>query len=79
MQRILLSQIPWLQNWVLPRWFRALPKDEPLAVVCLTSHRSPIVAKALVKLGFSNIFNISGGMMSWKKAALPIQNNKSSQ
>ena len=79
MQRILMGQIPGLRNWVLPKWFRALPKDEPLAVVCLTAHRSPIAAKALAKAGFSNVFNITGGMIDWKKADLPVQKNHASK
>lgn len=79
MQRILMSQIPWLRNWALPKWFRELPKDEPLAVICLTAHRSPIAAKALVKAGFSNVLNIEDGMMGWKKADLPTQKNHASQ
>jgi len=73
MQRILLGRIPGLRNWVLPQWFRDLPRDEPLAVMCLTSHRSPIVAQALTKAGFSNILNISGGLMDWEKADLPVK------
>jgi rhodanese-related sulfurtransferase len=73
LQRLLLGQIPGLGQWVLPRWFRQLSKDEPLAVVCLTAHRSPIAAQALAKAGFSQIFNIAGGMLAWEKAGLPIQ------
>ncbi len=73
LQRILIGQIPWLRNWALPSWFRALAKDEPIALVCLTAHRSPIAAKALSKAGFSTIFDIEGGMMAWQKASLPVK------
>jgi rhodanese-related sulfurtransferase len=76
LQRILLGQIGLLHNWVLPQWFRELPKDEPIAVVCLTAHRSPIAAQAMAKLGFSQLFNISGGMMAWKEAGLPTTQNR---
>jgi rhodanese-related sulfurtransferase len=79
MQRILLGQIPGVRNWVLPRWFRELPHDEPLAIMCLTAHRSPIVAQALVKAGFSNVSNISGGLMAWEKAGLPVQKSASKE
>lgn len=71
--RILIGQIPVLQSWVLPAWFRNLPKTEAIALVCLTSHRSPIAAQRLAQAGFTKVFNISGGMMAWKKAGLPIE------
>jgi rhodanese-related sulfurtransferase len=71
--RILIGQVPVLRNWALPQWFRELPKDQPIAVICLTAHRSPMAAQQLLKLGFTHIFNITGGMMAWQKAGLPIQ------
>jgi rhodanese-related sulfurtransferase len=71
--RILLGRVPILRNWVLPQWFRQLPKETPIALICLTAHRSPIAAQALVKAGFSRVFNITGGMMAWQKAGLPTQ------
>jgi rhodanese-related sulfurtransferase len=71
--RILMAQVPLLRQWVLPQWFWELPKDEPIAVICLTAHRSPIAAQQLIKLGCTKMFNISGGMMAWQKAGLPTQ------
>jgi rhodanese-related sulfurtransferase len=72
--RILMAQAPLLRQWVLPPWFRELPPDEPIALICLTAHRSPIAAQHLIKLGFTQIFNITGGMMAWQQAGLPTQN-----
>lgn len=63
--RILVGRFPWLHRWVWPQWFRDLPKDRPIAVVCLTSHRSPIAAKQLINLGFQQVYNITGGMVKW--------------
>lgn len=71
--RILMGQIPILQSWALPAWFRTLPKTEAIALICLTSHRSPIAAQRLAQAGFTNVFNIAGGMMAWKKAGLPTE------
>lgn len=28
-----------LTQWFLPRWFRELSKEQPIAVICLTAHR----------------------------------------
>ncbi|MBO9998772.1 MAG: rhodanese-like domain-containing protein [Cyanobacteria bacterium SID2] len=65
--RMLLGSIPVLRRWVLPEWFRNLSKDESIAVVCLTAHRSPIAARQLVKMGFTDVYDISGGMVAWWK------------
>jgi rhodanese-related sulfurtransferase len=72
--RILMANLPGLNRLILPQWFRLLPKDQPIAVICLTAHRSPIAAKKLVKLGFTQVYNITGGMMAWRSAELPIEN-----
>jgi len=75
--RILLGNIPILRKWVLPEWFLNLPKDEPIAVICLSAHRSPIVAKELVKTGFTQVFNITGGMLEWRRLNLETFRGKS--
>jgi rhodanese-related sulfurtransferase len=77
MPRILMGMGLGLQRWFLPSWFRQLSSDTPIALICLTSHRSPIVAQRLAKAGFSQVFNISGGMMAWNQANLPIKTGKS--
>ena len=70
--RILMANIPGVNRWTLPQWFRELPKDQPIAVICLTAHRSPIAAQKLAKIGFTQIYNITGGLMAWRSAELPI-------
>lgn len=69
LDRLLLGTIPFLR-WLWPRWFRSLSMDHPIAVICLTSHRSPIAAQALTQVGFTQVFNISGGMLSWTREGL---------
>jgi len=66
--RLLLGLGIW--RGFLPQWFRALPHDQPIAVVCLTAHRSPIAAKQLVKSGFTAVYNITGGMVEWRRLGL---------
>lgn len=70
LQRILLGRIPGLRRWAWPSWFRGLPKDQPIALICLTAHRSPIAAAQLSKAGFTQIFNVTGGMMRWRQLGL---------
>jgi rhodanese-related sulfurtransferase len=66
--RLLLGLGIW--QGFLPRWFRALSHDQPVAVICLTAHRSPIAAKQLVKSGFTMVYNITGGMVEWRRLLL---------
>jgi rhodanese-related sulfurtransferase len=59
-----------VSRWFLPQWFRDLSPDQPIAVICLTAHRSPMAAKQLIKAGFSTVYNITGGMMEWRRLGL---------
>jgi rhodanese-related sulfurtransferase len=34
---------------------------------------SEIAAETLVGLGFTNVFNLMGGMVAWEQAGLPIE------
>jgi rhodanese-related sulfurtransferase len=72
---ILIGSFPFLRRWLLPKWFQDLPKNRPIAVICLSAHRSPIAAKKLLKMGFSNVYNIEGGMLAWWKLQ-PEKHNK---
>jgi rhodanese-related sulfurtransferase len=70
--RLMFGMMP-LFRWMLPKWFRELPKDKPIAVMCLTSHRSPIAAQQLIKAGFEKVWNVSGGMMKWQQLGLDVE------
>ena len=39
-------------------------KDEPIALICLTGDRSTVAASVLEQRGFTNVYNISGGMLA---------------
>lgn len=47
-------------------------KDKPIVVYCKTGTRSSIACNALTKQGFSNVHCLTGGIMSWQEAHLPI-------
>jgi rhodanese-related sulfurtransferase len=70
--RILMGGVFWLRRWVIPDWFRQLDKNEPIALICLTAHRSPIAAQQLSQEGFKQVYNVAGGMMQWRKLQFPI-------
>ena len=44
-----------------------IPKDKPVVVHCQSGHRASIGYSALVKNGYTNILNFSGGMNEWLK------------
>ena len=48
-------------------------KDHPIIVVCHTGTRSVPACKTLIKAGFSDVYNIIGGMQSWEDNKLPIK------
>lgn len=50
-------------------------RDEPIAVVCRSGGRSGRGAMTLVQMGFSQVYNVSGGMLGWNSAHLPVERN----
>lgn len=61
-----------LWHGFLPQWFRERSLDQPIAVVCLTAHRSPMAAQQLVRSGFTTVYNMTGSMMEWRRSGLAI-------
>ncbi len=50
----------------------ALPKDQPIAVICRTGMRASLGASLLKKEGFEQAVTIRGGMEAWKQEGLPL-------
>lgn len=48
-------------------------KDKPVVVVCRSGNRSGTACAILTKLGFTQTYNMMGGMMAWQKSNLPVQ------
>lgn len=46
---------------------RLKPQDasKPLVVICMTGHRSSVVAYRLKRLGYNKIYNLTFGMLGW--------------
>lgn len=47
-------------------------KDQPIIIGCRSGQRSSQACSILKKNGFDKIYNLSGGIMSWKNDNLPL-------
>ena len=48
-----------------------LPLDRPIICICRSGGRSRMACETLTKQGFSQVINLRGGMIAWKRAGLP--------
>lgn len=47
-------------------------KNKPVIAVCRTGHRSSSACATLKKAGFESVYNLSGGVLAWESANLPL-------
>ena len=47
-------------------------KSRPVIVGCRSGSRSAFACGLLKKQGFENVYNLSGGVMAWQNANLPL-------
>jgi rhodanese-related sulfurtransferase len=52
----------------------ALPKDVPYVVYCRSGNRSSKTMDIMADLGFSEVFDVAGGIIAWNEAGLPLEN-----
>ena len=54
-------------------WFEELPRDVDIILQCRSGNRSAQAAHALIsQAGFDRVFNLTGGLIAWHSAALPV-------
>ncbi len=54
-------------------WYAALPRDRTVVLQCRSGNRSALAAAALIQqAGFDNVVNLTGGIIAWHHAGLPI-------
>lgn len=46
-------------------------RDEPIVLICRSGARSARAAGELARMGFTHLYNLTGGMMAWNDAGLP--------
>lgn len=55
-----------------------LPADKttPVYLICRSGRRSAIAGHELVRLGFQNVVNVSGGMLDWLDHGFPVESGR---
>jgi rhodanese-related sulfurtransferase len=48
-----------------PELFKAQDPRKPLVIICMTGHRSSVAAYGLKKQGFTEVHNLTLGMLGW--------------
>jgi len=65
-------QADWTKREEFTERVKYLDKNKPLLVYCASGGRSGQAAEWLSAQGFSQVINLSGGMIAWKQAGLPV-------
>ena len=50
-----------------------LDAGRPILVICASGQRSTAAARTLVKLGFSDVYDVRGGLHAWARQGLPVK------
>lgn len=48
------------------RWAQEFDKEQEIILICRTGSRSAFAYKNLESMGFSNLKNVAGGIVTWK-------------
>lgn len=67
-----LSGVPNIPLGQLADRLDELPRDEPLVLHCQSGARSAIASSVLQAHGFSNVANMTGGIVAWTASGLPV-------
>lgn len=81
-QLLIVDVRGWLEYWMghIPgakrlsraRILKEIPKDQAIAITCLSGHRSSIAAQWLVSQGYEKVYNLRG-TMGWQQLGFALQ------
>lgn len=49
-----------------------IPKDEDVVIYCRTGNRSGILISQLIQYGYTNLYNLEGGIVDWHQNNYPV-------
>lgn len=55
-----------------------IPKDRPIVVYCSVGYRSEKITRRLQKRGYSQVYNLYGGIFEWVNRGKPIVDDQGS-
>jgi rhodanese-related sulfurtransferase len=51
----------------------AVPRDQPIALICRTGNRTDVLARHLVeRMGYSRVYNVRDGITGWIGEGRPV-------
>ena len=53
--------------------YQELPKDRPLLMMCAAGSRSTSATMYLLQGGWTDVRNVTGGIIAWRQAGLPTR------
>lgn len=53
--------------------YKNLPKNQPLIMQCRSGARSERAAKYLLEQGYTDVVNLTGGILAWQEAGLEVK------
>ncbi|TFU16131.1 rhodanese-like domain-containing protein [Thermus tengchongensis] len=54
------------------QWADTLPKDKPVYLYCRSGNRSRQAAEYLKKKGYTNLYNLEGGILAIQREGFPL-------
>lgn len=58
---------------VMEKRMGEVPKNRPVVVYCAVGSRSGVVAQALARQGYGEVYNMRDGILGWYRNGFPIQ------
>lgn len=60
----------------LPQKISSLPKDHTIVFICRSGNRSAHATAFALENGFSSVYNMKGGMISWTENAFEVEDRE---
>lgn len=59
--------------WDIIKGSQRPPKNKPILLICAVGGRSLALGQLMSKNGWSELYNLKGGISAWKEARMPLQ------